>query len=221
MSSITFVKTEDKTNLKREVGFGERVLYTLEQQRRTKTWLADQIGISKQAINYLLHHSTIPKYVNEIAELLEVSSDWLLFAKGSQQALAEEDTKMICVPVLAPDQIMDYLEMKNSTAKYNSYVHLSNSSLASPSCFATQLENVSMEPLFNQGSLLVFNSEISPKSKDFVIFFNVNDKEIYFRQYHIDGKNIYMKAFDSMFGVFQNADIKILGVLIESRNTFK
>src|ERR1700735_1444031 len=99
MSFIDVLKIEE-TIAGEDVDFGERILMTLEYQRRSKSWLAEQIGISKQAINYLLKHSSNPKYVNEIAGALEVSPEWLLSGKKSGR-IFEEQTGVVRIPVLA------------------------------------------------------------------------------------------------------------------------
>ena len=87
--------------------------------------------------------------------------------------------------------------------------------------FSSESGRRNMEPMFNQGALLIFNSELLPKNKDFVIFYDLTTKEVYFRQYVVDGKDTYLKAFDAMYSVFKNTQFNILGVLVESRNTFK
>lgn len=203
---------------KRENTFGNRVLSVLEQQRRTKAWLADEIGISKQAINYLLNHSSTPKYVNEIATALEINPEWLLLGKGARQTHLEADVGITRIPIVPMQNIPDFLHTKNIDFS-NAYTHITTHSNLH-SYFATILENSSMEPLFNHGTLLIFNSEIKPKNGDYIIFLN-EDKDIFFRQYFIEGKEIYLKAIDTMFKAFKAIDITILGVLIESRNLFK
>lgn len=203
---------------KSEDTFGSRVLLVLELQRRTKAWLAGEIGISKQAVNYLLNHSTTAKYVNEIATALEVSPEWLLFGKGSRQILSEADAGITRIPIIRMQDASLFIQTKDTNLA-KEYTHIMAHS-NSHSCFAAVLENSSMEPLFNQGTLLIFNSENKPKNGDYIIFLN-EDKDIFFRQYFIDGKEIYLKAIDTMFKVFKAIDITILGVLIESRNIFK
>lgn len=208
----------DETLAKKKDTFGDRVLLILEQQRRTKAWLASEIGISKQAINYLLNHSTTPKYVNEIATALEISPEWLLLGKGSRQILSESTAGITRIPIISMQNIPLFLQSKN-TDLAKEYTHITAHSCLY-SCFATILENSSMEPLFNQGTLLIFNSENKPKNGDYIIFLN-DDNDILFRQYFIEGKEVYLKAIDAMFKAYEATNITILGVLIESRNIFK
>ena len=53
--------------------FGTRVEFLLQKQGISKNWVADKLGITKQALNYLLKHSVKPKYVPILAEILKVN----------------------------------------------------------------------------------------------------------------------------------------------------
>lgn len=214
------VGAENIVDDNRQLDFCDRVLLVLQQQRRSKSWLAEQIGVSKQAINYLLYHSSSPRYVNEIASVLEVTPEWLLFAKGSPQIAFEDNAAVLRVPILAFDSLIPYFSNKDKNL-ISGYTHASPVHAVSSSCFAVMLESASMEPLFNQGSLLIFNAGLFAKSKDFVIFHHKKDNQIYFRQYLSEGSNIYFKTFDIIFTEFKSGDITMLGVLVESRNIFK
>lgn len=218
MSYADIIKIEESSAaIKEDIGFGGRVLLTLNQQGRSKAWLAEKIGISKQAINYLLNHASSPKYVNEIAAILEVSPEWLLLGKGSRLVYSKKDAGIISIPILSLRDIPQFIR-HNDVNLSDQFTHISQNS-TSNSCFAAILDNSCMEPLFNQGTLLIFNPDIAPKNGDYVIF--SCDNEILFRQYFIDGKEIYLKSIDTMFKSFKQNDIEIFGVLIESRNHFK
>lgn len=215
MNFSNILKIEQLSTADKDIGFGGRILLVLEQQRRSKLWLAEQIGISKQAINYLLKRSSTPKYVNEIAAALEISPEWLMFGKGSQQVISEKNSGIIQIPILSSQDLPSFIKNKNISTEYT---HISQSA-ASPACYATMLEDSSMEPIFSQGTLLIFNPDLTPKNGDYVIF--SHDDGIFFRQYFVDGKVIFLKAVDTMYQTFKNDGVVILGVLIESRKHFK
>ncbi len=193
--------------------FGERILMLLRQQKRSKSWLAEQIGISKQALNYLLNHSAKPKFLNEMAAVLEVSPEWLKTGKGSFVSLAT-DSPVRKIPLFA----MNAVGKKDEISGVESVIADS----AYPcSCFSVKLENTSMEPTFNQGSILIFDPNKKPCSGDFIIFSVDATSQIFFRQYFSDGDDIYLKSADAMYKNFKNEKITIYGVLIESRSQFK
>jgi hypothetical protein len=197
--------------------FGERVLLLLQQRQRSRAWLADKIGITKQGMNYLLNISAKPKYVNEISAALEVNPEWLKTGKGTFTISSSEGAGGIRqLPLVDIETIgkMQTEQIKGLSTIIADHAY-------SSSCFAVKLENTSMEPIFNQGSILIFDPSKKPRSKDFVVFSVDSTKHVFFRQYYSDGDDVYLKAVDAMYQTFKNEKITIHGVLIESRNKFK
>ncbi|MCE3237371.1 MAG: SOS-response transcriptional repressors (RecA-mediated autopeptidase) [Gammaproteobacteria bacterium] len=204
-----------------EIGFSERVLLILKQQNKSKAWLAQQIGISNQALQYVLKCSSNPrtKYVIEIATALEVSPEWLLFGKGNRQSLSEESTEIARIPILPLNHVPLFTQ-KDSGLLTDEFTHIT---LSSPcSCFATLLENSCMEPFFQRGTLLLFNSLGNPRNGDYVIFSLAKNNDVLFREYFREGKTTYFKAMNPLYESYKcNNPATIFGVLIESRNHFK
>lgn len=204
----------DTSHLGGDLGFAEKVISVLEMQKRSKAWLAEELGISKQALNYLLKHSSKPKYVAEIALALDVSPAWL---KGK----AEEE---IDTPVglegrkLLLRNMADLNDIKAEVNSDNTYVFV-DASQPSES-FAVILDNISMEPVFKKGCVLIFDAAKIPKSEDFVLLRRRSNGGVFFRQMIVEGNDIYFKAQDSMYQPIVNEDIEILGVLIETRIVF-
>ena len=64
------------------LSFGERINCVLRAKRRSKTWLAEQLDISKQRVNYLLRYATKPKHVDRIAHYLHINPEWLISGCG-------------------------------------------------------------------------------------------------------------------------------------------
>lgn len=196
--------------------FSHRVLNALKQQGRSKTWLAEQIGISKQAMNYLLKHSTKPKYVVEISSLLNIPVEALLDEVPNNLNLVLNSVGHAQVPVLEFDEISQFIhhpknfESKKYIQSYPGEAHTR---------FAVTLNSSSMEPLFPEGTLLVFDQSLSPKNGDYVIA--RKEGQYFVRKYLHDGNDIYLKAIDPMFKTISDKNIEITGVLVESRIIFK
>lgn len=197
-------------------GFNSRVLATLKAQRKTKTWLAKEIGVSKQAMNYLLHHSSVPKYINEIAKALAVTPEWLLFGRGARFSRTSDVNKIMEVPIFDMQNICTFIKDRDINIA-RSFTPM----LLPPfgDVFAVILDSTSMEPLFTHGTVLFFNASYTAHNADYVLF--SKDNTAFFRQFFIDGKDVYLKAADPMFQPFTGNDITIYGVLIESRLLFK
>lgn len=186
--------------------FADRVVTILQQQKRTKAWLAEEVGVSKQAFNYFLTHSTKKKYINEIAIALNVNPEWLKTGLGNIFIQTRDDIKFI--PILT----METLSHTHQTLAVN--VTYSSDS------FAVVLNNDSMEPLFTQGSLLIFDPIKEAKNRDFILFSRPGDMTIYFRQFFKEGQDYYFKAVGAMYETIKDRDMFLHGTLVESRHHY-
>jgi SOS-response transcriptional repressor LexA len=197
-----------------ENNFANRVLMILKQQKRTKSWLAEEIGVTKQGMNYILSRSS-KKLIKQIALALEINSLWLESGEGNYYINSSKREDVIYLPLMN----MQYMFDKGVAKTNNENIIVSNTNL-SINCFATVLDNTSMEPLFRQGSILIFDPEKQLKSGDYVLFSLTNTNETFFRQYFREGKNYYFKSIDTMYKIITSEEIVIHGVLVESRNCF-
>ena len=198
--------------------FGDRIYMLLKQQKRSKAWLAEQVGISKQAMNYLLNHASNIKFINEIALALDVNPEWLKTGKGKLTIALHERNDIRHLPIMNMQDVSSLAKAKNSV-KANKETIVVNAAL-SLDCFAVLLDNTSMKPLFNQGTILIFDPAKKPCNGSFVIFSIKKTSEVYFRQLFVEGNNIYLKSMDVMYKNISNEKIIIHGTLIESRNRF-
>ena len=73
-----------------------RLIEVLDEQGRSQTWLADQLGISRNAVNALCHNRTQPslKRLHEIADVLGVDVCALL-AKSTYQSAGADDADVL------------------------------------------------------------------------------------------------------------------------------
>jgi transcriptional regulator with XRE-family HTH domain len=138
------IKVNEATNEETRQEFGERIAMLLQQQKRSKAWLANKIGLSKQALNYLLNSSAKPKYVNEISAALEANPEWLRTGKGTFLILSNDDQGIRQIPLLNIEAIG-----KADQEKIKSLGTVTADQAYPSSCFAVKLENTSMEPTFN------------------------------------------------------------------------
>lgn len=92
-------------------------------------------------------------------------------------------------------------------------------------CFAVNLNNSSMEPMFIEGTTLIFNPDKKPRDKSFVLAFLAESGAPVFRQILIDGDFRYLKPTNPSLSalpitVLAEQD-KILGTLVESRRNYE
>lgn len=198
------------TNRSCPIKFGERLNFAIEEKGVSKAWIAEKLGISKQALNYLLKHSITPKFVDEFAELLNLNPNWIESGIGEASVLTAQPNKITKIPVLTKDDILNNQE---ETYQNNATIDLS---VKSPKNYiAYQLNNNSNFPPFIEGSILIFDKSKNPSHGDYVLFVLNND--VLVRQYLLDGKNICYKASNIEDKTYINLDLELIGVLLEAR----
>lgn len=192
--------------------FGRRIAYIIENSGLSKAWIAERLGISKQALNYLLRHAIKPKFVDELAEILDLNPEWV--ERGIGTPWANKKSKAMYsekqIPLLAK---ADLLNKPTGPWKNKDAIDFSSDHIES--FIAYTLEDDSNFPPFIQGSILIFNIEKQPQSNDYVLLIIEND--VFVRQLLVDGDNICYKSSNPGHKTFINPTEKLLGVLIEAR----
>lgn len=192
--------------------FGQRVAYVIETSGLSKAWIAEKLGISKQALNYLLKHSINPKFVDEFAELLKLDPKWLETGEGNPSIRSKENRQstIMTLPVITKSELLTHTR---SSGKNRETVEFSR---ANPETFtAYKLEDNSNFPPFIEGSILIFDTQKLPNNEDFVL--SIIENNVFVRQYLVDGDNICYKAGNGGHKTFINPTARLLGVLVEAR----
>lgn len=206
---ISYLKDKDFTGMM----FGQKIAYIIEINGLSKAWIADRLGISKQALNYLLKHSIKPKFIDELSELLKLDPKWLETGVGYPQikATTAKLANIATIPIATKLELLDNTAI---TKQHGETIEFACKNLET--LIAYKLENDSNFPPFIKGSILIFDTKKRPKSGDYVLF--ITNKDVFVRQYLVDGKNICYKASNSEHKTFINPKVSpLLGVLIEAR----
>lgn len=192
--------------------FGQRVAYVIETRGLSKAWVAEKLGISKQALNYLLKHSINPKFVDEFAELLKLDLKWLETGEGSPSIRSIDTQQPVAtsIPIITKAEL---LTPTKSSGKARETIDFSRSNIETFTAY--KLEDDSNFPPFIEGSILIFDTKKQPKNEDFVL--SIIEKDVFVRQYLVDGNNICYKAGNGGHKTFINPKATLLGVLVEAR----
>ncbi len=192
-----------------DMAFGQRIAYVIETRGISKAWVAERLGVSKQALNYLLKHSIKPKFVDEFAELLGLDPQWIEHGAGAPSLKENRPVKRTKLPVLTSAMLLGQDGMHSGKSEIEFSHH------PAESYTAYKLEDDSNFPPFIEGTVLIFNTNKQPGNQDYVLLKIEND--IFVRQYLIDGQNICFKASNPQHKLFINPQATILGVLVEAR----
>lgn len=189
--------------------FGERISRIIEMRGLSKAWIAEQLGISKQALNYLLKHSPKPKFIDELAELLEVSPEWLEYGVDTQAMEEEKKSSISKLYILSEHDILKEKLSKNE----GNHIDFINKKIEDYLAF--QLADNSNFPPFIKNSILIFDTKKKPTHTDYVLII-IEDK-VHVRQFLVDGTDVCYQASNRTYKTFINPSLKILGVLHEAR----
>lgn len=193
--------------------FGQRVAYVIETSGLSKAWIAEKLGISKQALNYLLKHSINPKFVDEFAELLKLDPKWLETGEGSPSIRTKEAQQPAAATALPIITKAELLTPTESPDKGRETIDFSRGNIETFTAY--KLDDDSNFPPFIEGSVLIFDTKKRPANEDYVLLIIEND--VFVRQYLVDGKNICYKAGNGGHKTFINPKATLLGVLVEAR----
>ena len=208
MSTITY----PADTLKNTEGllFGERISYVIESRGLSKAWIAEKLGISKQALNYLLKHASKAKFVDELADLLQMNPQWIETGEGTPWLTGAGVNTSNTIKVFTKFEL---LNQKVDPQTKQSFIDFSDSYASQ--VIAYQLNDNSNFPPFIQHSILIFNTQKKPENEDYVLTIIEND--VFVRQYLIDGNITCYKASSGEHKTFINPTAIVLGVLIEAR----
>lgn len=88
--------------------------------------------------------------------------------------------------------------------------------------YALTVKDVTMEPRFPEGTVLIVDPNLQPQDRDFVIVHINGQKLPSFKQVLIDGDNVYLKPLNPDFKtVLLDKQHKFLGVMVQARMNFK
>lgn len=194
--------------------FSNRVEMLLDSRGCTKAWLANELGITRQALNHLLKHGKKPKFVSEIAIVFNVSPKWLETGEGSAQQIV--DNVLISVPLYELSLVVNACGIENMSPI--------DKILLKPDFqhhyFAILFQNCpSMSPRFEENSILIFDQNISPQNGSYVLA-NMTDVGIVIRQFFIENTEMILKPANDAFDMIKCHRCDILGTLIETRIKF-
>lgn len=197
--------------------FKDRVTSVLEDMKRSKSWLAENLNMSRQALNYLLNQTNGEKYISDISEILNVSPIWLKSGTGDVNLILNSTNT---IPLIKLNNVIDWIN-----GCYNDlYETIPAENHETDDTFAITLDNSSMENEFAEKSILIFRISKSPSNGDFVLAALNNitpNSSLVFRKYVKDGSGVYLKALDPTYRAISDQDkYTILGTLIEQRRRF-
>lgn len=197
----------------------EHNLNTLELARRT--------GIGQPVIYRIMTGETDnPKIatVRTLADYFGISVNQLLGENSISSFNKPEDVfTPPQIPLLSFEQVSFWPYLTNNILEKTEKVITDLSS--SPHFYALKVNDNSMAPLFNKGTLLIIDGDKKPKDQDYVIILLKKQKKVVFRQLLFSDKHRYLKPLNpdnTQFKIqlFNPKTDSCKGVLIQAKINF-
>ncbi|MFM5304258.1 LexA family protein [Aeromonas caviae] len=218
----------------------DRISARRRAQKMSQDELAKRIGITRVSISKWESGLNQPKgrYLNDLAEALGVTVDWLLTGSGDTPELAEEqpipgyhnvEPAVIPqgnrVPILSYVQAGNWREMCEQATTFDGNVEYVSAGIdIGPRGFGLWLRGNSMTPIFNEGDLVIVDPDESPRPGDYVVAKNGSEGATFkkYRPRGIDenGQEVFELVplnddYPPMHSDRQH--IEIIGVMVEHR----
>lgn len=196
----------------------------LKEKGITEAELARRVGLRRATINRITHGITPDprsSTLQAIAKFFNISIDQLL---GNQPICTQHTTaknRYKKVPILSWQEVPQWNDITNSHAQVLEQHLIESPDGAPEGDFVLSMTGDSMQPLFNDGCMLVVCTKNTPDNKDFVIATIRDREETLCRQLIIDGKYKILKPLNPIFPVLSlMPDDLIVGTVIQSHNYF-
>jgi transcriptional regulator with XRE-family HTH domain len=190
------------SDLAKATGLPQPTLYQLytgvtgNPRKKTLAALADYFSIT---VNQLLGEDTLPTYLPEkIKAQLELNT----------------------APLLTWDDLPHWPDTLNLDNKKEIFLD----EKSSPTTFAITMPDASMEPLFPNGCLLIFDVEKTTKDQDCAIIFLKKINQFLFKKILTRDQSVYAQSINPAFNNPETIQLteqdKILATLLEARLSF-
>lgn len=156
------------------------------------------------------------KTLKPIADFFGLTIDQLTGLKPISW-LTDNNSELQRIPIITPTEAINFSFENN----FSAHPHIIIEKNIGKKLYAMQMPDSSMEPLFPEDALLIFDAEKTPKDRCYILIKSPGQNNAVFRQYLIDGNNRYIKPLSPDFSNFMmttlNIEDIILGVLIQAR----
>ena len=208
----------------------ERIKELRKKHGLTQQQVGERIGASRASVSQWESGDVSPSadYLVALARVFGVSAHWLSTGKGSPEPSNVEPATLPQggkVPIISYVQAGHWREMcEQATAFDGNVEYITVGEEVGPRGFGLWVCGKSMQPLFNEGDLIIIDPDEAPRPGDYVVAKN-GSKEATFKKYRprgIDenGQDVFeLVPLNDDFPTLHSdrQHIEIIGVMVEHR----
>jgi SOS-response transcriptional repressor LexA len=189
--------------------------------------LARQTQIPQPTLHHLLNGTTKRprrRVLERLATFFSISIPQLTGLIPLNQSITDSikrSLKLSTIPIINWGMVANWPEV-DKTSKDLTQIILDRQ--VGADSFALVAKDSSMEPLFPENSILIFDPTKTPKDRDFIVVWILEKNKVLFNRLYMENQELFIKqdkASDNMNLIKLRPDIdRIIGTLIEVRLKF-
>jgi SOS-response transcriptional repressor LexA len=210
----------------------ERARFLRETLRKkyggyTQSDVARQMGILQQSYADIESgKSKRPRNIDRLAQVLHTTPEWLQFGVGTPPITFSSEFTIPdgYVPVISWEEVSDKIDLSILKNKDDFIPMFAK---GSPNCYALRIKGDSMvssmpgKDSFIENEIIIVDPDKSPQHGDYVVVLQEGAKEAIFKQYLIEGSNIYLSSLNPRYPTIPfNNQTKICGIVIAKQQYF-
>lgn len=204
----------------------DRLKQLLYDRRLSVADLTRACGVPQATISRIINGQTTRPYAKSLlalADYFEISLPELtgekpLTNQKTNSSTALPHAALKAIPLLTRQQLSALPNLPKVITEKATVFTLDNQA---DSCFAFQMDDSSMDPIFPSGTLLILSMTKIAQDRHFVLVKIAHSGDFVFRQLLVDGDRRFLKAFNSDLPPRQlDQHDQVMAVLVEMRQVF-
>jgi len=207
---------------------GQRLRQLRNFRKISQEKLAELVGVSQGTVTKLeKDKAEDSRYLYKICKILNCNIDWLETGKGASPFVDAQDFAIPegSIPVLTWTDIKAPMDWSILGEKHKEFIPMFGN--GGSKSFALRIQGDSMvssipgEHTFIEHEIILVDPEKTPKHGDFVVVLQRGATQAIFKQYLIEGTNVYLSSLNPRYPTIQfNDTIQICGVVIAKQKNF-
>ncbi len=201
----------------------DRLKFAMQKMNTSQADLSRTIGIKPAALQYLLSSDAqSSRFTFELAHALNVRTEWLSAGVGvmtdQQDPLYQLARTYNRIPLMSIDETRIFQSEAQRDLESSPTQWIFASKTLGDYCFAVQLTDTSMKPIFPKGAIIILDQEKRALNNSYVLIKLIKQNEIIFRKLSLSAQPKIIPLNSDMYNSIDldNKD-KILGCAVEVR----